>query len=109
MVSRCGFGYRVLRVSSRRSRRSIPVTEQGPAIADRTPIFALFGANAISQVGNMMTAVAVRREDHASVMDSLYELYIDLRSLCEGLLTISAMERVQRTLLTFRRWAIHPK
>jgi len=34
------------------------VTEQEPAIADRAPIFALFGANAISQVGNMMTAVA---------------------------------------------------
>jgi MFS family permease len=33
--------------------------EQGPAVADRTPIFALLGANAISQVGNMMTTVAV--------------------------------------------------
>jgi predicted MFS family arabinose efflux permease len=35
------------------------VTEQGPAIADRAPIFALFGANAVSQVGNMMIMVAV--------------------------------------------------
>ena len=35
------------------------VTEQEPAIADRAPIFALFGANAVSQVGNMMTSVAV--------------------------------------------------
>jgi predicted MFS family arabinose efflux permease len=43
----------------RRSRRRIPVTEQGPIIADRTPIFALFGANAVSQVGNMMIMVAV--------------------------------------------------
>ena len=35
------------------------MSEQGPAIADRVPIFALLGANAISQVGNMMSAVAV--------------------------------------------------
>jgi hypothetical protein len=28
------------------------VTEQGPAIAHRTPIFALLGANAVSQVGD---------------------------------------------------------
>jgi predicted MFS family arabinose efflux permease len=34
------------------------VTEQGPTIADRTPIFALFGANAISQVGNTVLIVA---------------------------------------------------
>ena len=46
------------------------MTEQGPAIADRTPIFALFGANAVSQVGNLMTAVAIEREDHKSVIDS---------------------------------------
>jgi hypothetical protein len=35
------------------------VAEQGPAIADRTPIFALLGANAVSQVGNMMIMVAI--------------------------------------------------
>ena len=35
------------------------MTEQGSAVADRTPIFALFGANAVSQVGNMMIMVAV--------------------------------------------------
>jgi predicted MFS family arabinose efflux permease len=35
------------------------VTEQEPAIADRTPIFALLGANAVSQVGNMMIMLAV--------------------------------------------------
>ena len=34
------------------------MTEQGPAIADRTPIFALLSAEAVSQVGNMMTVVA---------------------------------------------------
>ena len=33
--------------------------EQGSIIADRAPIFALFGANAVSQVGNMMIMVAV--------------------------------------------------
>jgi hypothetical protein len=37
------------------------VAEQGSAIADRGPIFALLGANAISQVGNMMVAVAIAR------------------------------------------------
>ncbi len=36
----------------------MPVTEQGPAIADRPPIFALLGANAVSQVGNMMIVTA---------------------------------------------------
>jgi hypothetical protein len=35
------------------------VAEQGPAIADRTPIFALLGANAVSQVGNTVLTVAV--------------------------------------------------
>ena len=35
------------------------MAEQGPAIADRTPIFALLGANAVSQVGNMMIMVAI--------------------------------------------------
>jgi predicted MFS family arabinose efflux permease len=35
------------------------VAEQGPAIADRPPIFALLGANAVSQVGNMMIMVAI--------------------------------------------------
>ncbi|MDQ3864654.1 MAG: MFS transporter [Actinomycetota bacterium] len=35
------------------------MSEQESAGADRVPIFALLGANAISQVGNMMTAVAV--------------------------------------------------
>ena len=35
------------------------MTEQGPATVDRTPIYALFGANAVSQVGNMMIMVAV--------------------------------------------------
>jgi MFS family permease len=34
------------------------VAEQGPAIADRTLIFALLGAEAVSQVGNTMTIVA---------------------------------------------------
>ncbi len=34
------------------------VTEQGPTIADRTPIFSLLSAEAVSQVGNMMTVVA---------------------------------------------------
>ncbi len=34
------------------------MTEQGPAIADRAPIFALFSAEAVSQVGNTMTIVA---------------------------------------------------
>ncbi len=34
------------------------MAEQGPAIADRTPIFALLAAEAVSQVGNMMTVVA---------------------------------------------------
>jgi hypothetical protein len=38
--------------------------------ADRVPLFALLEANAISQVGNMMTAVAVKREGHKSVIDS---------------------------------------
>ena len=33
------------------------MTEQRPAIADRTPIFALLSAEAVSQVGNMMTVV----------------------------------------------------
>ena len=35
------------------------MAEQGPAIADRTPIYALLGANAVSQVGNMITVLAV--------------------------------------------------
>jgi hypothetical protein len=35
------------------------VAEQEPAIADRTPIFALLGANGISQVGNTVLIVAV--------------------------------------------------
>jgi predicted MFS family arabinose efflux permease len=35
------------------------VAEQGPAIADRIPIFALLGANGISQVGNTVLIVAV--------------------------------------------------
>jgi hypothetical protein len=35
------------------------VAEQGPAITDRTPIFALLGAEAVSQVGNMMIMVAI--------------------------------------------------
>ncbi len=34
------------------------MAEHGPAIVDRTPIFALLGAEAVSQVGNMMTVVA---------------------------------------------------
>ncbi len=35
------------------------MAEQGPpANADRTPIFALLGAQAVSQVGNMVTSVA---------------------------------------------------
>jgi hypothetical protein len=34
------------------------VTEQRHAVVDRAPIFVLFGANAISQVGNMMIMVA---------------------------------------------------
>ena len=34
------------------------MAEHGPAIADRTPIFALLTAEAVSQVGNMMTVVA---------------------------------------------------
>jgi MFS family permease len=35
------------------------VAVQGLAIADHAPIFVLFGANAVSQVGNMMIMVAV--------------------------------------------------
>ncbi len=35
------------------------MAEQGPAVADRTPIFAVLGANAVSQVGDMMVAVAM--------------------------------------------------
>jgi hypothetical protein len=35
------------------------VTEQGPAIAHRTPIFALLGANGVSQVGNTVFIVAI--------------------------------------------------
>ena len=35
------------------------MAEQGPAVADRTPIFAVLGANAVSQVGDMMAAVAM--------------------------------------------------
>jgi hypothetical protein len=35
------------------------VAEQGPAVANRTPIFAVLGANAVSQVGDMMAAVAM--------------------------------------------------
>ena len=35
------------------------MAEQGPAIADRTPIYALLGANGISQVGNTVLIVAV--------------------------------------------------
>ena len=34
------------------------MSEQGPAITDRAPIFALLSAEAVSQVGNMMTVVA---------------------------------------------------
>ncbi len=34
------------------------MAEQGLAIADRTPIFALLSAEAVLQVGNMMTIVA---------------------------------------------------
>jgi hypothetical protein len=34
------------------------VAEQGPAIADRTPILSLFSAEAVSQIGNTMTIVA---------------------------------------------------
>lgn len=33
--------------------------EQGPAVADRVPIFALFGANVVSSVGNNITTLAV--------------------------------------------------
>jgi predicted MFS family arabinose efflux permease len=35
------------------------VAERGPAIADRTPIFSLLGANGVSQVGNTVLLVAV--------------------------------------------------
>ncbi len=35
------------------------MAEQGPAIADRAPIFALLGANGVSQVGNTVLIVAV--------------------------------------------------
>jgi hypothetical protein len=41
------------------------VAERQPAIADRGPIFALLGANAVSQVGNNITAVG----DQAAVGD----------------------------------------
>jgi hypothetical protein len=34
----------------------MPLTEQGPAIADRPPIFALLSA--VPQVGNVMTVTA---------------------------------------------------
>jgi hypothetical protein len=34
------------------------VSVQRPAIADRTPIFVLLSAEAVSQVGNMMSIVA---------------------------------------------------
>ena len=40
------------------------MSEQVPAIADRVPLFALLGDKAISQVGNTITAVAVKREGH---------------------------------------------
>ncbi len=35
------------------------MAEQGSAIADRAPIFALLGANSVSQVGNTVLTVAV--------------------------------------------------
>lgn len=35
------------------------MSEQGPAIADRTPLFALLGANGVSQVGNTVLLVAL--------------------------------------------------
>jgi MFS family permease len=35
------------------------VAEQGPAIADRTPIFSLLGANGVSQVGNTVLPVVL--------------------------------------------------
>ena len=39
----------------------MPLTEQGPAIADRTPSFALLWAENVSQVGNMMIVAAEPR------------------------------------------------
>jgi hypothetical protein len=36
-----------------------PVVEQGRAVADRRPILALLGANAVSQIGNVMAIMAV--------------------------------------------------
>ena len=36
----------------------MPVTEQGPAIADRTAVFALLSADSVSRVGNVMTVTA---------------------------------------------------
>jgi hypothetical protein len=39
-------------------RKKVPLTEQGHANAVRAPIFALLSAEAVSQVGNMMTVTA---------------------------------------------------
>ncbi len=35
------------------------MAEQGPTVADRTPIFAVLAANAVSQMGDYMVAVAM--------------------------------------------------
>jgi hypothetical protein len=53
-----------LRVSSSRSeriRKRMPLTEQGPAIADRTPSFASLSAKTVPQGGNTMIVTAEPR------------------------------------------------
>jgi hypothetical protein len=66
------------------------ISEQRPAISDHAPIF----------------------EKHTITYSSamaMSAVWLTLLGLCEGLLTKVAMERVQRTLLTRGREAIHLK
>jgi hypothetical protein len=35
------------------------MSDKGPAVADRSPLFSLLAANAVSQIGNMVTNVSV--------------------------------------------------
>jgi hypothetical protein len=66
------------------------MSEQGPAIADRAPIFE-------KHTITYSSAMAMRA------------LSIPLLGLSEGLLTRVAMARVRGTLLTRRRSAVHLK
>ena len=66
------------------------MSEQGPAISDHAPIF----------------------EKHTITYSSamaMSAVWLTLLGLCEGLLTIVAMERVRCALLTRGRWAFHLK